>query len=183
MRPAPLPRGPGQDGGDGADQPGVVVAGHQLHAGQAAGGQAAQERQPPRAVLGAGHVDAEDFPVPVSVDTGGDQAVHIHGAAALADLLRQRADPAERVRPAVQQPVPEGLHQLVQLRRHRGHPRLGQAHDAGGDAQQVTGGHHRGQRPPGPAPVLQERRKYDPARSFGIASSIIPAPVSHSQRR
>ena len=64
VRPAPLPGGAGQHRGDRVHQAGVVVAGHQLHAGQAAGDQAAQERQPPRAVLGAGHVDAEDLPVP-----------------------------------------------------------------------------------------------------------------------
>ena len=101
VRAAPLPRGPGQDGPDRADQAGVVVAGHRLHAGQAPGGQAAQERQPARAVLGAGHVDAEDLPAPVSVDAGRDQAVHVHRPAALADLLGQRVDPHERVRPAV----------------------------------------------------------------------------------
>ena len=119
MGPAALPRGPGQDRGDRADQPGVVVADHQGDAGQAAGGQAAQERQPPGPVLGAGHVDAEDLAAPVGVDTGSDQAVHVHRAAALADLLGQRVDPAERVRPAVQRPVPEAVHQLVQLAGHR----------------------------------------------------------------
>ena len=31
--------------------------------------------------------------------------------------------------------------------------------------------------------MLQEARKYDPARSFGIASSTVPARVSHSRRR
>ena len=67
VRAAPLPGGPGQGGGDGVHQPGVVVAGHQLHAGQAAGGQAAQERQPARAVLAGGDVDAEDLPAPVRV--------------------------------------------------------------------------------------------------------------------
>ena len=95
--------------------------------------------------------------------------MHVHGPAALADLLGQRVDPAERVRPAVQRPVPEGLHQLVQLRCHRGHLRLGQAHDPEGgrqllhppgrDAQQVAGRDDRGQRPLGPPPVLQEARE------------------------
>ena len=80
VRPAPLPGGAGQHRGDGVHQPGVVIAGHQLHAGQAAGGQAAQERQPARAVLGAGHVDAEDLAAPVGVDAGRDQAVHVDGA-------------------------------------------------------------------------------------------------------
>jgi hypothetical protein len=69
---------------------------HQRHAGQAAGDQAAQERQPPDAVLGGGHLDAEDLPLAVVVDAGGDQGVHVHCPPALADLLRQRIDPHER---------------------------------------------------------------------------------------
>ncbi len=48
MRPAALPRRAGQHRGDGVAEPGVAVAGDELHAGQAAGDQAAQERQPPR---------------------------------------------------------------------------------------------------------------------------------------
>ena len=75
VRAAPLPRGSGQDGGDHVHQVGVVVAGHQRDAGPATGGQAAQERQPSGAVFGAGHADAEDLAVPVSVDAGRDQAV------------------------------------------------------------------------------------------------------------
>ena len=42
------PCGPGQDGGDGADQPGMVVAGHQGDAGQAPGGQAGSRLGWPR---------------------------------------------------------------------------------------------------------------------------------------
>jgi hypothetical protein len=38
VRPAALPSGTGQHRGDGADQPGVVVAGDQGDAGQAVGG-------------------------------------------------------------------------------------------------------------------------------------------------
>ena len=87
MRAAPLPRGARQHGGDRVHQPGVVSAGHQRHAGQAAGSQAAQERHPACAVLGAGHVDAQDLAVPLSIDAGRDQAVHVHRPAALADLL------------------------------------------------------------------------------------------------
>jgi hypothetical protein len=96
----------------------VGVAGDQLDAGQAAGGQAAQERQPPGAVFGAGDVQAEDLPVPVGVDAGSDQGVHVHRAAALADLLGQRVDPHEHIRPGVQRPGPEPGDQLVQLGGH-----------------------------------------------------------------
>ena len=128
-------------------------------------------------------------PVPLRVDAGRDQAVHVHGAGAtLADLLVSASIPAERVRPGIaQRPVPEGLHQLVQLTSHRGHLRLGQAHDtrgkrpasppAGRDAQPVAGrprgaasARWRGGDAPGtPGSAAQ-------ARSFGIASSIVPAP-------
>ena len=48
---AALPGRAGQHRGDRVHQPGVVVADDQRDAGQAAGGQAAQERQPARAVL------------------------------------------------------------------------------------------------------------------------------------
>ena len=69
-------------------------------------------------------------------------------------------------------PVPEAVDELVQLRGHRGHLRLRQAHDAEGggqllqppgrDAPQVASRHDRGQRPLGPAAVLQERREIRP---------------------
>jgi hypothetical protein len=104
----------------------VAVGGDQGHAGQAAGDQAAQERQPPGAVLGGGDVDAQDLPLAVGVDAGGDQRVHVHRPAALADLLSQRIDPHERVRAAVERPGPEALHHLIQLRGHHGHLRLAQ---------------------------------------------------------
>ena len=100
----------------------------------------------------------------------------------------------ERVRAGVQRPVPEPLHQLVQLRRHRADLRLGQAHHAQGggellhppgrDTQQVT------DVATTEASARSARRrcsrndgKYDPCRSFGIASSTVPARVSHSRRR
>jgi hypothetical protein len=59
-----------------------------------------QERQPSRAVLGGGHVQAEDLPLAVGVDAGGDQGVHVDGTAALADLLGDRVASAGRVRRA-----------------------------------------------------------------------------------
>ena len=65
---------------------------------EAAGGQTAQEGQPARAVLLRGHVDAEDFALPVAVDAYRDQGVDVDGAAVLADLDGQRVDPHERVR-------------------------------------------------------------------------------------
>jgi Transposase, Mutator family len=51
-----------------ADLLGQRVDPHERYAGQAAGGHAAQERQPPGAILAGGDVDAGDLPAPVRVD-------------------------------------------------------------------------------------------------------------------
>ena len=166
--PAPLPGRSGQHRGDRVAQALVAVGGDQGHAGQAAGDQAPEERQPPGAVLGAGHVDTEDLPLAAGVDAGGDQGVHVHRAAALADLLGECVQPHEGVRPGVQRPGPEAVHQLVEFGGHeadlrlrqRGHTERGGQllHPPGGDTQQVAGRHHRGQRPLGAPPVLEELR-------------------------
>jgi hypothetical protein len=68
------------------------VADHELHPGQSAGDQPTQERQPARAVLRAGHVQAEDLLVPVGIDTGRHEGVHVDHPPVLADLDRQRVD-------------------------------------------------------------------------------------------
>ena len=60
VRAAALPARARQRRGDRVDEPGVGVGGDQLHAGQAARDQAAQERQPGGAVLGGDDVQAED---------------------------------------------------------------------------------------------------------------------------
>jgi hypothetical protein len=67
VRAASLPAGARQRGGDRGDQAGVGVGGDQHDAGQAAGDQAAEERQPSRAVLGTGDVQAQDLPLAVSL--------------------------------------------------------------------------------------------------------------------
>ena len=144
----------------------MSAAGDQLDAGQAAGGQPAQERQPPRAVLGAGDLQAQDLPVAAGIDAGGDQGMHVHRAPALADLLGEGVQPHEHIRPGIQRPGPEAGHHLIQLGGHHRHLRLRQLrhsqalgqllHPAGGHAQQIGGGHHGGQRPLGPAAPLQQ---------------------------
>ena len=55
---------------DGLDQAAVGVGGDQRDAGQAAGGQVAEERQPSGAVLGGGDLQAQDLP--------GSMGVHPH---------------------------------------------------------------------------------------------------------
>jgi hypothetical protein len=96
----------------------VRVADHELDAGQAARDQPAQERQPPGAVLGAGDVQAQDLPVPVGVDPGRHERVHVHDPAVLADLDRERVDPAERVRAGVERTLPEGADLGVEVGSH-----------------------------------------------------------------
>ena len=70
MGAASLPSGAGEGGADRRDQAAVRVAGDQGDPRQAAGGQVAEEPQPAGAVLGGGHVQAEDLPIAVGVDPG-----------------------------------------------------------------------------------------------------------------
>jgi hypothetical protein len=67
MGAAPLRSGAGQGSADRLDQPAVSVGGDQADAGEAAGDQVAEERQTAGAVLGGGHLQAEDLPVAVGV--------------------------------------------------------------------------------------------------------------------
>jgi hypothetical protein len=59
-----LPGRAGQRRRDRGHESGLGVGDDQLHPGQTAGDQPAQKRQPARAVLGRGDVQAEDLPVP-----------------------------------------------------------------------------------------------------------------------
>jgi hypothetical protein len=104
---AALPGRAGQRRADRGDQPLVGVGGDQRDAGQPAGGQVAEEPEPAGAVLRGADLQAEDLPVPVGVDPGGDQGVHVDHPAALADLEHEGVGGQERVGPAVQGPVPE----------------------------------------------------------------------------
>jgi collagen type II alpha len=125
------------------------VGNDQLHPGQAAGDQPAQERQPPGAVFGGGDVQAEDFPVPISVHPGREQGVHVDHPAVLADFHRESVDPHERVGAGLERAGPErsdlgievGGH-LADLRaRQRLDPELlGQLlHPPGRDPEQIRG--------------------------------------------
>jgi hypothetical protein len=92
--------------------------------------------------------------------------VHVHRPAALADLLGQRVDPHEGVRPGVQRTGPELGDHLIQLGGHDADLRLGQLRHPEGlgellhpprrDAQQVRRRDHGGQCPLGPPPPLQQ---------------------------
>ena len=60
------------------DQAGVLVGDHQLHAAETASAQRAQEPAPERLVLGVADVAAQDLPVAVGGDAGGDDDGHRH---------------------------------------------------------------------------------------------------------
>jgi hypothetical protein len=153
---AALPRRAGQGRAERGDQAGVRVGGDQLHPAQAAGDQAAEERQPAGAVLAGGDVQAEDLAVPVGVDPGRQQGVHRHHPAALTHLQHQSVGGDERVRAGVQRAGAERLDLLVQLAGHDADLALGQPGDAEGldqpfhasgrHAEQVAGRHHGGER-------------------------------------
>ncbi|ANS31820.1 hypothetical protein R1CP_36070 (plasmid) [Rhodococcus opacus] len=121
MRPAPLPRGPGQGGADRRHEAGVGVGGHQLHPGQAAGHQRPEERQPTGPVLGGGHLDSQDFPVTLGVHSDRDQGVHVHHPPVLPDLEDEGVGGDERVRAGVQGSATERLHLGVEVLRHHRH--------------------------------------------------------------
>jgi hypothetical protein len=82
----PRCQAPRQRGPDRADECLVGIGGHQLHPDQAAGGQVPEETEPARAVLGRGDLQPEDLPMPVTVDPGGDQGVHVDHPPALPPL-------------------------------------------------------------------------------------------------
>ena len=81
-----MPRGARQGGLHGGDESGVGIGGHESDARQPAGHQAAEEPQPAGGGLTRADVDAEDLPVPIDVDTGGDHHRHVDHATRLADL-------------------------------------------------------------------------------------------------
>ena len=106
------------------------VGGDQPDSGQPAGGEVPEEGQPAGAVFGAGDLQAEDLAVPVSVHPGGEQRVHVHHPAALADLEDQRVGGDERVRTGVQRPGAERGDVFVEIAGHHADLRLRQSGDA-----------------------------------------------------
>src|SRR6478735_9739201 len=68
---AALPGGAEHHRADRFAQPEMRVGDHQLGAGEAAGAQPAQERDPERAVFGVADFDAEDFTIAAASHAGG----------------------------------------------------------------------------------------------------------------
>jgi len=77
MGAAALPARAGQGRADRDHQAGVRVGSDELNAGQAAGGEVAEERQPAGPVLTGGGLQAQDLAVPVGVDAGREQRVDV----------------------------------------------------------------------------------------------------------
>jgi hypothetical protein len=141
-----------------------------------------------------GDVQAEDFAAAVGVDPDRDQDMDVDGAAVFAGLDHQGVGPHERVVGGVEGPVAERLDLRVQMGGHLRDLTLGQR----GDTQLLDELLHRRVDTPSryavattEARACSARRrwvnsqsgKYEPWRSFGIASSIVPARVSQSRRR
>jgi len=110
---APLPARTLQHGRDRALQTLVAIAGDQLHSAQTTRHQAAQERQPERAIFTRSHVQPKHFALTVAVDAHGNHHRHTDHAVLLADFEERRIEPAERVRP-VQLARPKPLYLGIQ---------------------------------------------------------------------
>lgn len=144
----------------------MVVGDHQLHPRRVPGDEASEEGEPAGPVLRRCDLEAEDFPVPVAVDRGGDQAGDVGDPAALADLHRQGVGPQIGVGASVEGPVAEVGRLLVEVSsqlgdlrlRPRGDPQgLDQAGDPpGGDPPHVGFGHHLDEGPLRPSPSVQQ---------------------------
>jgi hypothetical protein len=166
VRAAALPGRAGQGRPDRGDQPVVGVGGDQRDAGQAAGGQVAEEPEPAGAVLGGGHLQAQDLPVSIGVHARGNQGVHVHHPPALTHLEHQGVRGHKGVGAGIERAAAELRDLGVELGGHHADLRLRQAsdpegvdellHPPGGHPEQITGRHHRGQCAFGPAAALEQ---------------------------
>jgi hypothetical protein len=109
---AALPRG-AQHQGDRLPEALVGVGDHQLHPGQAATDQAAQELPPERLGLGRAHVQADDLPLAGGVHAVGDYQRPVLDPPAGPHLLDLGVQPQVRTGD-LQGPLPERLDLLVQ---------------------------------------------------------------------
>ena len=96
-------------------QPRVRVGNDDLDAGEAALDQRAEEAAPERLRLALTDVEPDHLPVAGLVDGVGEHERLLHDPAAVPDLLDLRVQPQVGVA-ALQRPVPEGLHLLVEPR-------------------------------------------------------------------
>jgi len=92
----------------------VGVGDDELHAGEPARGEGAEEAEPEGAILAGPAVAAEDLALPLAVDRRGDNDGDVDDAAALAHALGERIEPDVRVGAVRERPLAEGLHLLVE---------------------------------------------------------------------
>ena len=164
--------------GDGGLEPFMGVGDDQLDAAQAAPAQLAQELGPEGLGLRGADLHAEHLAPAVAVDADGDDRGNRDDAAVLADLHVGGVDP--QIGPvALDRPVEEGLHLLVDLLAQPADLALGDAAHAhrldqivdraGRDALDVGFLDHRGQRLLGHPPRLQEAGKVAALPQLGDA--------------
>jgi len=86
----------------------VVVADDELHAGEAALDQVAQERRPGGGILGGEDVETEDLTVALGVHGAGHHAADLADASLLAHPDREGVEPQVGVGALVEGPRAEG---------------------------------------------------------------------------
>jgi hypothetical protein len=181
---APLPRA-AEHLGDRLPQTIVGVRDAQAHALESAGAQAAEELAPERLGLSLPDVQADDLTAAALVDPVGDHQRLVPDPAGLADPFHLGVQPQVRVA-ALQRPLPERPHLLIQPTAQPRYLVLGHAGDAelldqpihptGADAVDVGLLHHRDQRLLGPPARLQERREVAAGPQPGNAQLQLPDP-------
>ena len=194
VHPAALPGCADEHRADRLLEPEVVVADHELHAGEAAGAQTLQERGPEGAVFAVADLDAQHFTVAGGGHAGGDDHGTGHDAAAdsALDVGGVQEHVGEPTGPAAGRGTRPGRGRA--RRRSATHLALG---DPAGDAERLDEvvdlagrhavhvglHHHREQRPvDAPAP-LQQRREERALPQLRISSSTSPAGVDNSRAR
>ena len=194
MDPASLPAGPGQHRADGLLKAGVGIGDDQLHAGQPACLERAQERGPEGAVLADSHVQAQDLAATIGGHAGGNHDRAGDDPAIDAGLEAGGIQEQVREGDVAKRTGPEAGNLGVQLGADPADLRLGDASIdakglnqvvdlAGGGAVHIGLYHHRQQGPVDPAARFQQRREERPLARLGIFRSTSPALVDSSRER
>ena len=150
---------------------------------EAPGTQAAEERDPKRAVFGVADFDTEHFPVPAARHAGGHYHRLRHDPSAAAGLHVGGVEEHVRELDMVERPVPERLQGLVELASRSGSPRTSRSptpHRGPGRGHRPCGSTRRGRRPPSPPRTRPGRSggaaRGSMGRSSRDAASGSPAP-------
>ena len=176
------------------DEPGVRIRAHELDAGEPAGDERAQEREPGRAILAGDDVEPERLAEALLVDRDRVHDAVVDRATALAALDHERVQDEVRVGRTLERAGAEVLHDRVQALRE---PRdLGLRHPldpelmdelvdpAGGNAGTIGVGDHRHERllrPPAPLEQPVGKVRALPQlrdRQLDRADAGVPAPLA-----